>query len=75
MKLSSNSLYIVSTPIGNLDDITLRAIEVLKKSDIILCEDTRHSLNLMNHLKISKKLISYHRFNEKKKIGKYYSAN
>lgn len=69
MKLSSNSLYIVSTPIGNLDDITLRAIEVLKKSDIILCEDTRHSLNLMNHLKISKKLISYHRFNEKKKLG------
>ena len=68
MKLSSNSLYIVSTPIGNLDDITLRAIEVLKKSDIILCEDTRHSLNLMNHLKISKKLISYHRFNEKKKL-------
>ncbi len=69
MKLSSNSLYIVSTPIGNLDDITLRAIEVLKKSDIILCEDTRHSLNLMNHLKISNKLISYHRFNEKKKLG------
>lgn len=68
MKLSSNSLYIVSTPIGNLDDITLRAIEVLKKSDIILCEDTRHSLNLMNHLKISKKLISYHKFNEKKKL-------
>ena len=69
MKLSSNSLYIVSTPIGNLDDITLRAIEVLKKSDIILCEDTRHSLKLMNHLKISKKLVSYHKFNEKKKLG------
>ena len=68
MKLISNCLYIVSTPIGNLDDITIRAIEVLKKSDIILCEDTRHSLNLMNHLKISKKLISYHRFNEKKKL-------
>ncbi len=68
MRLSSNSLYIVSTPIGNLDDITLRAIEVLKKSDIILCEDTRHSLKLMNHLKISKKLVSYHKFNEKKEL-------
>jgi len=70
MKLSPNSLYIVSTPIGNLDDITFRALEVLKKSDIILCEDTRHSLKLFNHFKIKKKLISYHKFNEKKQVSK-----
>ena len=68
MKMSIKSLYIVSTPIGNLDDITIRAIEVLKKSDIILCEDTRHSLKLLNHLKIKKKLISYHKFNEKREL-------
>ncbi len=69
MKLNLNSLYIVSTPIGNLDDITIRAIEVLSKSDIILCEDTRRSLKLLNHLKIKKKLISYHKFNEKKQLN------
>ena len=70
MKVYTPGLYIVSTPIGNLDDITLRAIEVLRKSDIILCEDTRHSLKLLNHFKIKKKLISYHKFNEKKELGK-----
>jgi len=69
MKLLSKHLYIVSTPIGNLDDITLRALEVLKKSDIILCEDTRRSIKLLNHYKIKKKLVSYHKFNEKKKLA------
>ena len=63
-------LYIVSTPIGNLDDITLRSLEVLKKSDIILCEDTRRSLKLLNHYNIKKKLISYHKFNEQKELQK-----
>jgi 16S rRNA (cytidine1402-2'-O)-methyltransferase len=63
-------LYIVSTPIGNLDDITLRSLEVLKKSDIILCEDTRRSLKLLNHYKIKKKLVSYHKFNEQKELKK-----
>ena len=65
-----SGLYIVSTPIGNLDDITLRSLEVLKKSDIILCEDTRRSLKLLNHYKIKKKLVSYHKFNEQKELKK-----
>ena len=60
-------LYIVATPIGNLDDITLRAINTLKQVDIIIAEDTRHSLKLLNHLEITKPLISYHRHNEEEK--------
>ena len=61
-----SGLYIVSTPIGNLDDITFRALNVLKNSDKILCEDTRRSIKLLNHYNINKKLISNHKFNEKK---------
>jgi 16S rRNA (cytidine1402-2'-O)-methyltransferase len=70
MNIFKPGLYIVSTPIGNLDDITLRSLEVLKKSDIILCEDTRRSLKLLNHYKIKKKLVSYHKFNEQKELKK-----
>ena len=65
-----SGLYIVSTPIGNLSDITLRALEVLKKSDYILCEDTRISKNLLDKYEIRSKLISNHKFNEKKNLLK-----
>ena len=65
-----HGLYIVSTPIGNLEDITIRALEVLRKSDYILCEDTRVSKKLLTRYKIKSKLISNHKFNEKKNVYK-----
>tara|TARA_B100000003_G_scaffold185865_1_gene180420 strand:- start:2845 stop:3708 length:864 start_codon:yes stop_codon:yes gene_type:complete len=69
-KETKKGLYLVPTPIGNLSDITLRAIEILKKSDYILCEDTRVSLNLFKKYEIKSKLISNHKFNEQKNLQK-----
>ena len=60
----AGKLYLIATPIGNLKDITYRAVEILKEVDVIAAEDTRHSLKLLNYLEISKPMISYHRHNE-----------
>ena len=70
LKEYENGLYLVSTPLGNLKDITLRAIEVLQQSDYILCEDTRVSKSLLDKYQIKSKLISNHKFNEKKNVVK-----
>jgi len=72
-KENENGLYLVSTPIGNLKDITLRAIETLKKSSYILCEDTRVSKNLLDRYEIKSRMISNHKFNESKNLNKIIS--
>ena len=70
IKDNENGLYLVSTPIGNLKDITFRAVETLKRSSHILCEDTRVSRNLLNRYEIKSKLVSNHKFNESKNLNK-----
>lgn len=67
--MGKGKLCVISTPIGNLKDITLRAIEELKNSDMVLAEDTRITRKLFNHYNINSKLVSYHKFNEKKQTG------
>jgi 16S rRNA (cytidine1402-2'-O)-methyltransferase len=66
--MTKPALYIVPTPIGNLRDITLRALDVLKHVDLIVCEDTRHTIKLLNHYDIKKPMISYEKFSEAKRI-------
>ncbi len=65
------TLYLVATPIGNLQDITLRALETLRTVDVIACEDTRHTRNLLNHFRISNKTISYHEHNEQERAEEF----
>ncbi|OFI01541.1 ribosomal RNA small subunit methyltransferase I [Clostridium acetireducens DSM 10703] len=73
--MNKGKLYIVPTPIGNLKDITLRALEVLNKVHIVAAEDTRQTLKLLNHYNIKKSLISYHKFNELEEIAQLNFLN
>lgn len=66
--MNNGKLYIVPTPVGNLSDMTIRAVDVLKKSDLIIAEDTRVTQKLLNHYQIKIKLISYHKFNERERV-------
>ena len=65
--MGKGTLYLCATPIGNLEDITLRVIRILKETDYIVAEDTRHTLKLLNHLEISKPLISYHKHSDRER--------
>ncbi|MFY9570230.1 MAG: SAM-dependent methyltransferase, partial [Blastocatellia bacterium] len=65
----AGTLYIVATPIGNLEDITLRALRVLKEVDLIACEDTRHTRKFLTHYQISQPVVSYHEHNERERAG------
>src|SRR5215213_3266937 len=63
----NGTLFLVATPIGNLQDITFRAVETLRSVDLIACEDTRHTRNLLNHFRIANALVSYHEHNEQER--------
>ncbi|QTA37159.1 16S rRNA (cytidine(1402)-2'-O)-methyltransferase [Thermosipho ferrireducens] len=71
--MSAGKLYVVGTPIGNLEDITLRALKILRNVDLILAEDTRRALKLLNHYRISKPLDSFHEHSSEKKVNKILS--
>ncbi|MEI8377699.1 MAG: 16S rRNA (cytidine(1402)-2'-O)-methyltransferase [bacterium] len=71
--MNDGTLYICPTPIGNIKDMTLRAIELLKNVDLILCEDTRVSIKILNHYEIKTKMKSYHKFNEKQSVNEIIS--